>query len=90
MNELQLTIARITQMELYLEQVQKAISKDFTPQSLASVQEALFALTDYFEHGLWLSDYEKDERGELPSDLKRGVLSQDTLYNLLQEIEEML
>ena len=28
-------------------------------------------------------DYEADERGELPPDLKRGVLSQDALYDLL-------
>ena len=30
-------------------------------------------------------DYEADERGELPPDLKRGVLSQDALYDLLEE-----
>jgi hypothetical protein len=29
--------------------------------------------------------YEADERGELPPDLKRGVLSQDALYDLLEE-----
>ena len=45
------------------------------------------ALKEYYESGLWLSDYEADERGELPSDLKRGVLSQDGLYNLLNDIE---
>ncbi|MBQ2991766.1 MAG: DUF4298 domain-containing protein, partial [Clostridia bacterium] len=33
-------------------------------------------------------DYAADERGEWPADLKRGVLSQDGLYNLLTEIEE--
>ena len=32
-------------------------------------------------------DYEADERGELPPDLKRGVLSQDALYNLLEGAE---
>jgi len=46
------------------------------------------ALKEYMDSGLWLSDYEADERGELPSDLKRGVLSQDGLYELLQNIEE--
>lgn len=45
------------------------------------------ALKEYYESGLWLSDYEADERGELPADLKRGVLSQDGLYNLLNDIE---
>ena len=42
-------------------------------------------LAGYMESGLWLSDYMADERGELPQDLKRGVLSEDGLYNLLWE-----
>ena len=41
-------------------------------------------LEDYYESGQWLNDYEADERGELPRDLKRGVLSQDGLWELLQ------
>ena len=47
------------------------------------------ALREYVDSGLWLSDYEADERGELPSDLKRGVLSQDGLYDLLSETDEI-
>ena len=42
-------------------------------------------LRDYYENGQWLRDYEADERGELPRELKRGVLSQDGLWNLLNE-----
>ena len=40
-------------------------------------------LREYYESGQWLQDYEADERGELPRDLKRGVLSQDGLWELL-------
>ena len=40
-------------------------------------------LIAYYESGQWLRDYEADERGELPRDLKRGVLSQDGLWDLL-------
>ena len=43
-------------------------------------------LRDYSTGGQWLLDYEADERGELPEDLKRGVLSQDGLWNLLEEL----
>ena len=43
------------------------------------------ALIDYYESGQWLQDYEADERGQLPSTLKRGVLSQDGLWELLQK-----
>ena len=45
---------------------------------------------EYYENGLWLQDYEADERGELPAELKRGVLSQDALYDLLSEIDNYL
>ena len=43
-------------------------------------------LRDYYSGGQWLRDYEAEERGELPADLKRGVLSQDGLWNLLEEL----
>ena len=45
----------------------------------------LRALEEYYTSGAWLEDYEADERGELPPDLKRGVLSQDGLYRLLSD-----
>ena len=45
--------------------------------------EDLEILAEYYDSGLWLSDYEADERGEIPKNLKRGVLSQDGLYDLL-------
>jgi len=41
-------------------------------------------LQAYYTSGEWGEDYEADERGELPPDLKRGVLSQDALYDLLE------
>ena len=40
--------------------------------------------------GMWLLDYECDERGGLPSDLKRGVLSEDMLYNLLCDVKPLM
>ena len=46
--------------------------------------EKLRLLEAYYTSGEWREDYEADERGELPSDLKRGVLSQDALYDLLE------
>lgn len=42
----------------------------------------------YYEGGQWLLDYQADERGELPPELKRGVLSQDGVWNLLTELTE--
>ena len=42
-------------------------------------------LREYYENGQWLRDYEADERGELPATLKRGVLSQDGIWDLLEK-----
>lgn len=48
--------------------------------------EKLRLLEAYLTSGKWQEDYEADERGELPPDLKRGVLAQDALYDLLEEL----
>lgn len=48
----------------------------------------LSVLTEYYEGGEWMSDYELDEQGLLPNDLKRGILSEDGFYNFLFELEE--
>ena len=52
-----------------------------------TLQDKLNALKSYYQNGLWIQDYESDERGELPRGLKRGVLSQDALYNFLSDLD---
>ena len=49
--------------------------------------EKLRLLDAYYTSGEWREDYEADERGEFPPDLKRGVLSQDALFDLLEGAE---
>lgn len=70
-------IRRIREME----QLFDAVSAD--PEGNL---DELELLVQYHESGLWLLDYEADEKGELPPELKRGVLSQDGLYDLLQRL----
>ena len=50
-------------------------------------EEKLRLLEAYYTSGEWREDYESDEWGELPPDLKRGVLSQDALYDLLGRLD---
>jgi len=54
-----------------------------------SVQERIEHLSNYLENGQFLKDFEADERGELPKDMPRGVLSEDALYDLLEDVTEM-
>ena len=57
---------------------------------LSGKWEDIIALDEYMDSGQWLCDYEADERGEIDKDLPRGVLSQDALYDTLQELREVL
>ncbi|MBR5722286.1 MAG: DUF4298 domain-containing protein [Oscillospiraceae bacterium] len=43
------------------------------------------ALSDYYGSDAWKRDFAADEAGLLPKDLKRGVLSEDGIYNLLEQ-----
>ena len=50
------------------------------------LREDYEVLKGYMKSGNWRKDFEADEKGKLPAGLKRGVLSEDGLYNLLDEI----
>ena len=74
-------------MELLFDDLLVAVSQGiFFPKVDPVQQEKLSVLLSYYNSSLWLSDYEADERGELPKDLKRGILSQDGFYDFLTRI----
>lgn len=84
-------IERIRDMEQRMDRVARwvgTVSAALEEQS--SVGEDVYELTAYYESSRWMEDYEADEAGELPEDLKRGVLSEDGLYDLLSAYEELL
>ena len=47
--------------------------------------EVLRRLSDYYSSPAWKRDYAADEAGLFPKDLKRGVLSEVGIYDLLNE-----
>ena len=81
-------LLRIIKMECYFDEL---LAENHRTPGLYSasktLQDKLNALKSYYQNGLWLEDYESDERGELPRGLKRGVLSQDALYNFLSDLD---
>lgn len=84
-------IERIRQMEQcfdMLQDVENTNPKAFLED--ASVKEEMQILLQYYEGGQWLRDYELDEAGLLPHNLKRGVLSEDAVYNFLTRIENFV
>ena len=46
-------------------------------------------LAKYMESGLWKQDFEADEAGEFSDEIKRGVLSEDGLYIVLSEYDDL-
>lgn len=56
---------------------------------LNDLTSALSTLEAYYTSPAWRTDFEADEAGLLPSDLKRGVLSEDGIYNLLEEYKRV-
>lgn len=83
----QAAIARIRRMEEIYDEVSAALQS--TPDALLhpSIRAGIALLRTYYEDGEWLSDYELDERRLLPSGMKRGVLSEDGLYDLLCAVD---
>ena len=80
---------RVRSMEAAFDTLRQAVNTD--PTSVCadpSLRELLRSLTRYYESGQWLCDYELDEQGLFLRELKRGVLSQDAVYDLLAKISE--
>lgn len=82
---------RITRMENYLNESEEAVrALSEALERYESIQPSLKKLSDYYGSTLWMKDYEDDEAGKLPEDLKRGVLSEDLVYNLLTDHHELI
>ena len=80
-------VRRIERMELYYNAL--CLAAQNCPELLQEdslVSCMLAELTDYYHSGQWLKDYTLDEQGLLPPALKRGVLSQEGVFNLLDRI----
>ena len=50
-----------------------------------TVQESLHELDSYYGSDTWKQDFADDEQGRLPKNLKRGVLSEDAIWNVLED-----
>ena len=83
-------LARIKKMEDDFNLVREVVkSLDAVLTDYEAVRSSIKRLTEYQESGRWLKDFEADERGELPKDMQRGVLSEDGLDNLLREVADL-
>ena len=83
-------VSRIEQMERRFDAARAAVDEmDAALQRYAEAEKDIEALAKYYDGGQWRSDFEADEAGLLPATLKRGVLSEDGLWNLLADDKEL-
>ena len=54
-----------------------------------AVKPDIAALDEYYGSEVWRKDFADDEKGLLPDGLKRGVLSEDAIWNLLADCREL-
>ena len=83
-------IERIQQMEHSLDRASQAVMRlSAALDEFADAQDALRQLSDYYGSDQWKQDFDDDSKGVLPSDLKRGVLSEDAVWNLLEDVRDV-
>lgn len=78
-------------MEAILQQATKTINTlEESIFDLKHMQDDIKKLADYYGSKQWRKDFEADEQGLYPEDLKRGVLSEDGIYNLLERNKKVM
>ncbi len=80
---------RISHYEEIMDRVLRITREDgITPGVYECVLPDLEELEDYYTSPEWQEDYTADEEGLLPEGLKRGVLSQDGIDELLDRFRD--
>ena len=83
-------IERIRQMEQNLNRALQVVQQlTAALDEFDAAQDAIRQLTRYYGSDEWRRDLAADEAGLLPRDLKRGVLSEDGIWNLLSDLEKV-
>ena len=78
-------IERITKMEALFDKSEEVIKRlEAALEDFNELHDDIAQLEAYYDKD-WRKDFEADEAGKLPKDLKRGVLSEDGVWNLLEE-----
>lgn len=83
-------IERISGMEKLFDFASNAIKqRPLKKEMYQKTKLIIEVLTSYYESEEWKQDFADDEAGRLPKDLKRGILSEDGIWNLLSDWKEL-
>lgn len=84
-------IRRIGEMERILDGASETVA-ELLP-ALARFEEQLPAIRElirYYESDTWRKDFEADAAGEIPAFVKRGILSEDGIYDFLTDYDRAM
>jgi len=83
-------LQRIRKMEQHLVRAASALKRlSSALDKYDETKEDIAVLSAYYASNDWKQDFADDEAGRLPKNLKRGVLSEDGIWNLLEEHREL-
>jgi hypothetical protein len=83
-------LERIARMECLLEEAKQAVKRlEEALDGYETAQSAIRSLEAYYDSEEWMKDFSDDEQGRLPKELKRGVLTEDAIWNLLEENRDL-
>ena len=85
MNQLE----RIQYMEQILDEATEAMQQlTAAYERYQALKPRMAELEAYYTSPLWIQDYDDECAGRLPGNFKRGVLSEDAVYDLLRLQDE--
>jgi len=81
---------RIKEMEQRMNRASVAVMElSAALDKLEAVHDDIVCLNESYGSSEWQQDYDDDRAGRLPQGLNRGVLSEDGLWNLLEDYREL-
>ena len=81
---------RIERMEQNLERATNALRVlNDALDEYEAAQDALHELDTYYGSDTWKQDFSDDEQGKFPNNLKRSVLSEDAIWNVLEDYRNL-
>ncbi len=83
-------LARIAHMEDLYDRGCEAVEDLLrAAQRYLSVIGEIKALEAYYASDAWMEDFEADRAGRIPKDMKRGILTEDAIFDLLTDQDRL-
>ena len=84
-------LIRVMEMEAIYDKAREILDEaDERVSEYMDFQKEISELEKYYTSPAWKEDLEADEAGKIPSSIKRGILSEDAIYDLLEDNKKIM